>query len=56
MKHEIIIELERVTIIEKHKPNHVSNNDEDNDVIEVKALEIKEDISDYPTKVRRKKN
>jgi hypothetical protein len=55
MKHEIIIELERVTIIEKHKLNHDSNNDEDNDVIEVEARVIKENIPDYPKKVRRKK-
>lgn len=41
MKREIIIELERVTIIEKKSLNQDSSEDEDDDnVIEVEAKEI----------------
>jgi hypothetical protein len=39
MRHEIIIELERVTIIEKQTVNQDSNEDDD-DAIEVEAKEI----------------
>lgn len=41
MKREIIIELERVTIIEKKSLNQDSSEDEDDDnIIEVEAKEI----------------
>lgn len=40
MKREIIIELERVTIIEQKSLNQDSSEDEEDDAIEVEAKEI----------------